>query len=580
VGAGTLNVTRFGTLRAPRLQLGVATTGQGTVTLSEQGAVLIDNVLLVGVEGMGTLVIDDGVVTTGVLGIASDGAALPSTVTVAGFLSRLSIREGVDIGSREDSTFGPTPGALRISEGAVVNVDGTSGFDLNLRDGIVQVEGAHDAIQPSRLEVMGGLVVTGGNLEITNGALVEAREADVVAQTPTGSAVAAVRGATMRVDEVLQIATPTERPGTLVLDANGLVEVGTQLLCGRLCEIRGIGTVRVGDITVDPGGGTVRNLGQVSPGNSPGALRIEGTLVQEASATLVMEAAGVAPGQFDVLEVTRQATLGGTLDVRFLDGFLPKQGDVLPFLTVGGETTGDFDAVRVHGVAPGFDFTIGATGGAVTLTAVKDAQAAACADPGDADADGHTCADTCPVVANAEQADADGDLVGDACDPCLRGVAIAKSALKLKRGKLSFKGQLRFTVAPALDPTANGARLVVQDAVGQTLVDLVAPAGAFDKATRQGWTNRGFRSRTGPVRAVKLAVSKRTPEVVAMALKGRVGSLDANAIKQPIAATILLDASATPASICGEARFTGPPPVNPACAVRRGALACNHRKRR
>ena len=47
---------------------------------------------------------------------------------------------------------------------------------------------------------------------------------------------------------------------------------------------------------------------------------------------LVIEVTGLAPGQFDVLAVSGDVTLNGTLEVRFLDGFLPKQGDHVDFL--------------------------------------------------------------------------------------------------------------------------------------------------------------------------------------------------------------------------------------------------------
>ena len=53
----------------------------------------------------------------------------------------------------------------------------------------------------------------------------------------------------------------------------------------------------------------------------------------------------VGDGQFDVLNITGDATLGGTLEVHMLNGFLPKAGDSIDFLRVTGNVTGDFAQV-------------------------------------------------------------------------------------------------------------------------------------------------------------------------------------------------------------------------------------------
>jgi len=50
-----------------------------------------------------------------------------------------------------------------------------------------------------------------------------------------------------------------------------------------------------------------------------------------------------------------QVTLGGTLEVRFLDGFLPRQGDQFEFVQAGTGLSGQFATVTFPDLAPGFE---------------------------------------------------------------------------------------------------------------------------------------------------------------------------------------------------------------------------------
>ena len=61
---------------------------------------------------------------------------------------------------------------------------------------------------------------------------------------------------------------------------------------------------------------------------------------------LEIELAGINSGEFDVLSITGQATLGGILEVSFLDGFLPEIGDTFDILTAG-LISGEFDVSQL-----------------------------------------------------------------------------------------------------------------------------------------------------------------------------------------------------------------------------------------
>lgn len=122
------------------------------------------------------------------------------------------------------------------------------------------------------------------------------------------------------------------------------------------------GGVISGSGVIFMGGGTYTNSGtsSITPGNSPGHLTIDGSAVFGSSSHTEIQLAGVAAGQFDVLDVSKHFTLGGSLDVVGYDGFLPHAGDSFHVMN-WGDASGTFDAatglVMPNGVAldPVFD---------------------------------------------------------------------------------------------------------------------------------------------------------------------------------------------------------------------------------
>ncbi len=74
-------------------------------------------------------------------------------------------------------------------------------------------------------------------------------------------------------------------------------------------ELNGSGTI-IGDVN--------NSGGNVNAGNSPGTLAIDGDYTQTTGGTVLVEIAGSAPGQFDVLTVTGSASLAGTIVVDLL----------------------------------------------------------------------------------------------------------------------------------------------------------------------------------------------------------------------------------------------------------------------
>jgi outer membrane autotransporter protein len=95
--------------------------------------------------------------------------------------------------------------------------------------------------------------------------------------------------------------------------------------------------------------GDLINAAKLSPGNSPGTIRIDGSFQQTKSGTLNIEIA--SPALFDTLLVNGKAKLAGKLDVSLLDGFLPKPGEKFTILTARS-VSGKFGSID----APTWDF--------------------------------------------------------------------------------------------------------------------------------------------------------------------------------------------------------------------------------
>jgi hypothetical protein len=116
-------------------------------------------------------------------------------------------------------------------------------------------------------------------------------------------------------------------------------------------ELTGNGTVQ--------GNVTNTNSGVVQPGDftAPGTLTIQGNYIQLSNGALDLRFAGPAAGQFDVLNITGSATLGGTLNLSALAGvtfFAGETFDVVNFAS----SSGTFSTVNGLNLGSGLTFQI------------------------------------------------------------------------------------------------------------------------------------------------------------------------------------------------------------------------------
>jgi len=152
--------------------------------------------------------------------------------------------------------------------------------------------------------------------------------------------------------------------GKLVKQGSGALKLagantwsgGTELTAGTL----------QGDSASAFGTGDVYVSGGTLVANAPTALKLAGKYTQlSGSTTLELDIGGAAAGSQGSLSVASTATIaGGTLSVKFANGYKPKAGDVLTVITAAS-LKGKFSTISVDGfanVTPNYSAT------ALTLT--------------------------------------------------------------------------------------------------------------------------------------------------------------------------------------------------------------------
>jgi hypothetical protein len=108
--------------------------------------------------------------------------------------------------------------------------------------------------------------------------------------------------------------------------------------------------------------GNVAFLGSYSPGNSPAVVDVENVMFS-ADNILTMEIGGLLAGtDYDQLNVSGLATLGGTLELVMLDGYTLEPGEI--YNLIDGPISGEFHAVT--GLPDGWNLSYDATGVTVT----------------------------------------------------------------------------------------------------------------------------------------------------------------------------------------------------------------------
>lgn len=158
--------------------------------------------------------------------------------------------------------------------------------------------------------------------------------------------------------------TTIDPSGTLATAIGTSIELNGGLLVNN-GTISGTTDVNYGSLAKGTGVYGVVNVGQggaYAPGNSPGivtaaAVNFDNAPVISGAPVLQIELAGTTLGtQYDQLAVTGQASLGGTLALLPLNGFVPVSGDKFVVMTYANRS-GTFSSVTGTTPAPGLTYS-------------------------------------------------------------------------------------------------------------------------------------------------------------------------------------------------------------------------------
>ena len=298
LGTGTLTIQNGGSLvtlgaAGSGSILGTFVGGTGMATVTGAGSTWTSsNELRVGNSGNGTLMISDG----GAL--IHDNAFAPTTIgggfnasgtaTVTGAGSIWNTNGPFSVGG----TSGP--GTLAIQAGAsLTSANGGIGDISGTGQVVVAGAGSTWAVTTGPLTIghSGGPSIS-GTLIIKGGAVSVAQDIDLNA-----SGVLQFQGGSLTAAEI---------------GLNNLQFPGQFQWTGGTLHVE---TFR-GDLT--------NKFGRLAPGKSAGATTIEGLYIQQAAGALEIEIGGTAAGtQHDRVDVTGVATLGGEMQLALIDGFVP-----------------------------------------------------------------------------------------------------------------------------------------------------------------------------------------------------------------------------------------------------------------
>jgi hypothetical protein len=240
---------------------------------------------------------------------------------LANFASNASTGSFTLIGGRNFATSGAfsNAGSLTISKGSSFTVGGTANYTQTA--GTTTVIGTLSLISPGSVNVSGGSILDTG--AIYTGSYAQTGGATTV----NGTLSATSEGVNISGGSVFGIGTIT---GNIDL-TGGLVSAGTA-------------SKRAGELTVD------------------------GTYAQSGAGALEVDLGGKTAGtQYDVLNITSTASLGGTLNVDLISGFKPTVGETFDIMDYTSET-GTFTTLNLPKLTGGDTWSISYNATDVVLT--------------------------------------------------------------------------------------------------------------------------------------------------------------------------------------------------------------------
>ncbi len=251
-------------------------------------------------------------------------------------------------------------GTVKFSDGdglTDLNVDGV----YNVTNTVIEDQDALVKMLPTATVQISNLTVSAGRIELTEPlALNDLTISQLPGQIPgilTGSGPVTVNGTFNWSAGTMEGSGDTSVNGVMSIFGSAVKSLGTSGK-PRDLYLNGTGSWSAGDIntssgsliTIYPGAdltasgtliGDLHNRGTLQVGTSTGILSVGSNYTQDATGVLNMEIGGAGAGEFDQLNISSIATLGGTLNVGLINGYsLINQGiDILTYGNRNGEFT-------------------------------------------------------------------------------------------------------------------------------------------------------------------------------------------------------------------------------------------------
>lgn len=347
-GSGAVLVQNGGAVSSLSVTLVGNQGGNGEITVTGPGSswTVTNSAFVVGgFESFGRLTIMDGATAFADLETSiGDGSNAMGEVNVSGSGSNLTIQVRLDIGNTKTSQ-----GVLSVTGEATVLIDGfaiigaSGGGALEILSGGVfsttaqtVAAGQPDTTADICVLNAGSSLQVGGFFDVGRRGQCVMTVADEGVVNVDGSSVIAVdasavaevivtdAGSTWVIAEELVVGGSGQ--ATLLVKDNGVVSAPSVVI--------GTTGLVTGNSVLD---GAVQNGGEVSPGVdncSPAVFTVNGNYGQDPVGGLIIELGGTVPGQeYDVLAISGDSILGGTLVLSLIDGFLPQVGQQFEILS-------------------------------------------------------------------------------------------------------------------------------------------------------------------------------------------------------------------------------------------------------
>jgi hypothetical protein len=394
-GSGTFD-TNSGTLDGtvnPVNNTGMFKVSQGNLnlqgTINNTGTIALDKSGFFAILNQSTILTGSGKVMMSPNTAFLGGHTLTnqSTIEGAGFIGGsdpMGITNSGNIIANQKTPLVISPGAtlgftntgkLIANKGSVLNIAGLfNNFSgTTLMGGTYLVTGTLE-FQNSVVTNAGSITLTGATAQILNSFTNTSALANLAANSALGSL-------SLQGGQVLATTTNFSNAGKTIVGAGSGFSVGgsytqtggTTIVDGALMAPAGL-TLQKGSLLGKGAiAAAVTSSASVTAGDSsakPATLTVTGSYTQNSSGTLNISIGGTAAGTYGQVAVSNGVSLGGTLVIKRINGFVPAIGNTFNIVT-GSAVSGQFTTVKGLSINSGEHFEISYTANAVKLTVVS-----------------------------------------------------------------------------------------------------------------------------------------------------------------------------------------------------------------